>query len=138
MLFLRGHHLICLHFFNGEGYNREFIENLSQVLRRAVDETVEVTPGADDVCAACPSMKESLCQYREGAEEEIGHLDETALALLGLLPGEHVLWKDLEERIPLVFSQWYGRICRECGWLGACSHNKLFIRQRESHITKKP
>ncbi|WP_460180906.1 hypothetical protein [Thermodesulfovibrio sp. TK110] len=42
MISLRRHHFICLHFFTGEGYNREFIENLYAVLDRAKDEPVVV------------------------------------------------------------------------------------------------
>lgn len=29
---LRGHHLICLHFFKGEGYDAAFVENLARVI----------------------------------------------------------------------------------------------------------
>lgn len=35
MIRLRGHHLICLHFYRGEGYSREFVENLEDIVRRA-------------------------------------------------------------------------------------------------------
>ncbi len=35
MLYLRGHHLICLHFFPGYGYDASFVESLRNVLKRA-------------------------------------------------------------------------------------------------------
>lgn len=127
MLFLRGHHLICLHFFSGEGYNREFIENLGRILARADEEAIEVSPGVDDVCNACPSLKDSLCQYKIDAEKEIRHLDETALGLLDLSPGETITWKKLQERIPVIFRRWSRMICRECGWFGTCSANEFFL-----------
>ncbi|HDL01563.1 MAG TPA: DUF1284 domain-containing protein, partial [candidate division Zixibacteria bacterium] len=31
MVRLRAHHLICLHFYRGEGYSEGFIENLETV-----------------------------------------------------------------------------------------------------------
>jgi hypothetical protein len=29
---LRGHHLICLQFFKGEGYSKIFVENAKQIV----------------------------------------------------------------------------------------------------------
>ena len=29
---LRGHHLICLHFYEGEGYDEPFIKSLEKVI----------------------------------------------------------------------------------------------------------
>ncbi len=61
---LRGHHLVCLHFFKGEGYNPEYIENLREILRRAeAGEEIEVSSGVDDVCRMCPNLKGEICFY---------------------------------------------------------------------------
>ena len=58
---LRGHHLVCLHFFKGEGYNLEYVENLAYILKRAeAGDGIEVAAGADDVCNTCPSLKEGM------------------------------------------------------------------------------
>jgi hypothetical protein len=54
---LRGHHLICLHFYRSEGYSREFVKNLEDIVRRATEgEKLEVVvrrgrvlPGLPDV-----------------------------------------------------------------------------------------
>lgn len=70
MSLLRGHHLICLHFFHGEGYSEAFVRNLKEVLKRA-EEEVKVTDGADDVCRACPYLKNNRCEYDEGEDEEV-------------------------------------------------------------------
>ena len=62
---LRGHHLICLPFFTGDGYNPEFIRNLKEILIRAQSgEEVEVCSGVDDVCTMCPFLKERRCGMR--------------------------------------------------------------------------
>ena len=55
---LRGHHLVCLHFFTGEGYTKEFIDNLNRILKKAeAGEEIEVINSADDVCIKCPYFK---------------------------------------------------------------------------------
>ncbi|MEW6585128.1 MAG: UPF0158 family protein [Nitrospirota bacterium] len=124
---LRGHHLICLHFFRGEGYNPEFVENLWSVLKRAeAGEPIEVAHGADDVCGVCPSLKEGKCLYRDDAEKEIREMDRTSLKLLDLDVNETVLWSEIRERVPEVFLPWARTFCRECGWSPVCRKDPVF------------
>jgi len=84
MLTLRGHHLICLYFFSGKGYDAPFIENLRDVLKRAEDEEIEIISTADNICTKCPYLKDYKCIYDNNAYEEIREMDETALKLLNL------------------------------------------------------
>jgi len=48
---LRGHHLICLNFFRGEGYSDDFIRNIYEVLKK---EKVEILAGPDEICLKMP------------------------------------------------------------------------------------
>ena len=65
MLKLRGHHLVCLHYFQGEGYSREFVCNLQELVHRAEKgEPVEVVVGPDDVCRACPNLRKGRCRHK--------------------------------------------------------------------------
>jgi hypothetical protein len=90
MLILRGHHLICLHFFSGEGYDAQFIENLRDVLKRAESEEIEIVSGNDDVCAKCLYLKDHKCAYDENADKEIREMDggmtDTAMGATGSRP----------------------------------------------------
>ena len=38
----RGHHLICLYFFSGEGYNNTYIDNLKIVMNRVKNNELEI------------------------------------------------------------------------------------------------
>lgn len=76
MIRLRGHHLICLHFYRGEGYSREFVENLEDVLRGAEEgEEIEVVEDADDICRACPTLRGGKCVAAPEADTEIREMD---------------------------------------------------------------
>lgn len=124
---LRGHHLVCLHFFTGEGYNPEFIENLKEILIRAQSgEEVEVCSGVDDVCTLCPFVKERRCHYDKYAENEIQKMDRSATELLKIETGMKVTWSDMRERLKGILKTWMADYCRNCNWRKVCEKTDLY------------
>ncbi len=124
---LRGHHLICLHFFRGEGYSAEFTANLREILKRAgTSERIEVASEADNVCNICPYLKGQECFYRKESDPEIRGMDREALMLLELKVRDIVLWPDIREKIPAIFRRWSEEFCRVCDWRLACEKNAFF------------
>jgi hypothetical protein len=128
MLKLRGHHLICFHFFSREGYDADFTENLKDVLKRAENEEIEVCEGVDDVCGKCLYLKEDKCQYDENADEEMREMDEMALRLLNIEHGRRIRWQEVRKIIPEIFSQWYANYCDDCNWVKVCEKNEFYQR----------
>lgn len=126
MLTLRGHHLICLHFFSGEGYDEVFVRNLKYVLQKAENEEIEVTDGADDVCIKCPHLKDYKCKYTEDADNEIREMDEMALGLLKFGHATGIRWQDIKGKIPEIFPQWFANYCYECDWNKVCEKNEFY------------
>ncbi len=125
MPLLRGHHLICLHFFHGEGYNQGFVKNLQEVLRKA-EEEIKVTDGADDICKTCPYLKDDRCEYDEGADEEVREMDEMALSLLQVKRDSIFKWDEIKKKIPEIFSLWYANYCYDCDWNYACEKDEFY------------
>ena len=123
---LRGHHLICLHFFGGEGYSTPFVENLKEVLARAEGSIVENCEGGDDICLKCPHLNRNRCIYSNNAEGNIRKMDRRALNLLNLSSGTKIEWRKIQERIPDIFHEWYKAECIRCSWRWACEKNKLY------------
>jgi hypothetical protein len=124
---LRGHHLICLHFFSGEGYDAAFVENLRNVIAVAEEGIVQVRDGADAICKNCPSLKFNRCTHSAQAEDDITALDRLALSLLGLSSGQLVSWQDIRNMLPSIFSAWYESSCNGCGWKWACEKKQLYM-----------
>uniref|UniRef100_A0A7J2TIP2 DUF1284 domain-containing protein n=1 Tax=Archaeoglobus fulgidus TaxID=2234 RepID=A0A7J2TIP2_ARCFL len=114
---LRGHHLICLHFFKGMGYDDRFVENIKRILE-SIDE-VEIVDGIDDVCKFCPHNA-GFCNYSPDSEKEVRELDRFALELLGFNVGDSVKWKDIKSRIPKLIEEWRIFACKECEWRNVC------------------
>lgn len=125
MLKFRGHHLICLHFFQGEGYSEEYVENLRNVLERAdKKEEIEVVEGPDDICRACPSLKEDRCNHKNGADLEISNLDNIAIKFLGVAKGEKVIWSNIKNKIKLAPKEWLAAFCEGCDWENVCNRTR--------------
>jgi hypothetical protein len=122
---LRGHHLICLQFYRGEGYSSEFVENLERVISRAREYGILVVEGADDVCNHCHYLINGKCTYKDNAEEEIRYLDLLALALLELNSGRETTWEYIRKKLPEIIEEWEEKACRNCDWRDVCEvHNK--------------
>ncbi|MCC6347228.1 MAG: DUF1284 domain-containing protein [Nitrospirales bacterium] len=125
---LRGHHLVCLHFYSGEGYTAAFIENLQQVLDAVGREGAEAVLGADAVCMQCPSLADGICSHSEQADTEIREMDAKALELLRIRTGETLAWEEIREKLPRIFPLWYNEFCIACGWKRACDRSAQYRR----------
>ncbi|AEA46222.1 DUF1284 domain-containing protein [Archaeoglobus veneficus] len=142
MVRFRGHHLICLHFFKGEGYNREFVENLLRALKDAERTGVEVVDGADDVCATCPHNSSGVCAYSSTADAEIRELDKLALNLLSISPGSKVSWSEIRAKIPEIMDVWRQKACTTCDWRNVChaerSNHRVGSSKHNSKASNNP
>ncbi|MBI5025836.1 MAG: DUF1284 domain-containing protein [Nitrospirae bacterium] len=133
---LRGHHLICLHFFSGEGYSPEFVTNLHELIKRLADEVLLVYERADDVCLKCPYLKDGKCLYSEDSEKEIMEMDKKALELLKIKPETKINWQTIKERLPGIFREWFLTYCTGCAWKKACINSPLWQELNMQRCTK--
>ena len=118
---LRGHHLLCLRTFAGEGYDAGFLDNLRSVLARAEAEgAVLVVDGADDVCAACPTLgRDGRCEHQPEADADIRALDALALELLGARAGDVVRLGE-PALSGEAAARWLAEACVGCEWEIVC------------------
>ncbi len=123
---LRGHHLVCLRFYDGTGYEERFREELRAVVAGASQHGVWVGEGVDDLCIHCPSVRQGRCADTPTADEEVRAMDRVALTLLGLRPGETVWWGELGQRIPGFFPRWQAEFCDVCAWRGGCEGSDAY------------
>ena len=129
---LRGHHLVCLQFFHGEGYTAEFVENLRIIKELMQDELIQISDGSDDVCGKCAYRENDACGYGEHGDEKIREMDETALKLLKTAPGGRVSGDEIREELPRMFREWHSAYCTACEWRRVCEGDKLYRRLRDA------
>jgi hypothetical protein len=114
---LRGHHLICLNFFRGEGYSEDFIRNIYSVIGK---EKIDIVKGPDDVCAMCPYLKDKMCNNPEYSDEMILLQDFEALRLLEFKQGMIVDWRMISDKLLDIIGDWKAKFCGECGYRKVC------------------
>lgn len=119
---MRGHHLICLNFFTGEGYDREFVDNLYNIIEKTINKKVLIVEGIDDICKKCPFNINNACKD----EEEINLMDKKALELLRFKVDEIIRWGDIGQKLPEIFVDWYNLYCIQCSYKNTCSKTPLF------------
>ena len=122
---LRGHHLLCILTFVGNGYTAKFCANYEKVVERMnAGEPVKLVAGADDICCTLIEEEKDPHCFNESVVER----DATALALVnGVLSSslgagsELVLTEELVTRLRAAFAD--GRLrkaCLNCEWSRMC------------------
>jgi hypothetical protein len=138
---LRGHTILCLQGFRGEGYSQGFIENLARIHRDLTEhpETlVTLVDTPDAVCGACPHRAEMGCTLKgDTSEQEMQAQDRHVLALLRFRPDVCVRWGDILDRIRgSITGDSLPNICGRCRWLplGYCREGIERLRQPDADL----
>ncbi|MBI2843756.1 MAG: DUF1284 domain-containing protein [Armatimonadetes bacterium] len=136
---LRGHHLLCLLGFRGLGYSDEFVENMARVHERVFsgDCTVEIVPGGDDICGACPHLNDRCSD--NGSRPKTEDKDALILRLLALRTGDRMAPAEIHRRIvKSIAPEDLSVICANCQWLplGYCEDGleRLVLCQKTAGI----
>ena len=119
---LRGHHLVCLQFYRGEGYSPEFISNVDRVLSMATETPALIVSGGDDICSACPGLAaDGTCT--DPGEDEVLSIDALALTVLDAAIGESLSLADALGRLEsdaAGVGRWRAEACSDCTWEVVC------------------
>ncbi|MDF1542886.1 MAG: DUF1284 domain-containing protein [Anaerosomatales bacterium] len=118
---IRGHHLICLQYFHGQGYSPEFAHHLFTIVDRFTrGEKGVAVVGPDDVCIACPSYALEQCAQEPESEHAIRVLDALALEMLELDEGQEFEWGVATLSVQRIIERWRALACEGCGWEEQC------------------
>jgi hypothetical protein len=128
-LTLRGHHLLCLKGFQGYGYSESFTENMIKVnnQRKSENTTVHLTNSPDDICKACPNLKDNICEDELQNRRIVGMDNEVLKKIDASKEYDSV---ELFEKIDSIFNsrESVSEICFNCIW-----HEKCLFYQKLSN-----
>lgn len=127
---LRPHHGMCLAFFEGKGYSEEFSIHMGQMLKiLEKGSPVRLVLSDDDICKACPNLKNHNCI----TEEWVARYDQAVLELCGLCENKvmdsAVFFSRVEERI--LENEKRKEICGDCEWNYICENRESLWNKKK-------
>ncbi|WP_096201698.1 DUF1284 domain-containing protein [Bacillus sp. FJAT-45350] len=139
---LRGHHLLCIHGFQGMGYSPEFIRKMGQIVSDVKDREknfdIRVVASLDEACMTCPHHGVNKCESSIGADERIVAMDDRVLSHIGIKPNESY---DKQSLIQLTAERVNPNdldvLCRDCSWLsyGVCKSGISELQKSFNNLT---
>ncbi|MFU0832057.1 MAG: DUF1284 domain-containing protein [Oscillospiraceae bacterium] len=126
---LRPHHALCLQFFIGKGYGKNFIANMAAVkkhLNQYPDQSILLISGEDSLCSLCPNNQDGVCQTAEKSKR----YDRRCLDACGLHIGQILPWRQLNciMRSSVALSVTArAAICSDCQWDSICREEQRKI-----------
>lgn len=122
---LRGHHLLCLLTYTGEGYSPDFVENYDKISARlAGGEMITIIDGPDDVCEPLLCDADCHCYGNSVIKRDRIALSSLSRQLNQTLQSGSTLslTTDLLEKLRSAFTAGTIRqACTGCEWSDLCT-----------------
>lgn len=125
MIILRGHHLFCTTLFSGNGYDKNFVENMKYIISKLEDEEIKIIKSHDDICKSCPNLTEDgFC--RNGMDNVVIR-DKNALDVLNIKENGVYTYKYLRNKLKTLSETQFNMVCHHCQWGvdGFCNYDKF-------------
>lgn len=138
---MRGHHLLCVHGFQGMGYSPEFVETMKAIVTDICDDIkdfpIRVVADFDEACGACPHRGIERCEASSDSHEHVLTMDKKTLKHLGIERNQVYLKSELIVlTAQKVEAGDLDYLCAGCSWLayGICKEG---IEQLKKHYQKQ-
>lgn len=119
---LRPHHGLCIRFFEGKGYNEEFIKHMTQLISSLEEQTqICITVGCDSVCGRCPNFDGARCN----SEDRVLSFDRKVMDFAGISDKQRLTYKELQKKIEdgIFAPNRFEQVCGDCAWGEICHKN---------------
>ena len=116
---IRGHHGMCLAFFHGKGYSKEFVDNMTAIKEDLKsDPLVKIVRETEDICACCPNNINNKCQ----SFYKVLRYDNEVLKACGLKSGDVLPYSAFEKLVKekILVQGFREKICGDCQWSSIC------------------
>ena len=120
MFKLRPHHGICIGFFQGKGYSKEFTEHMTDTIKYLEENNPQicVASSTDEICRACPNNINGQCN----GDEKVSAIDKRCLDAVNIKDSTIINYKDYKALIKeKILDKAIGiNICKDCQWSHIC------------------
>src|SRR3989338_344647 len=103
ILHIRAHHLLCMKYFKGKGYSKEFVSNFYKIIKKFDDNpSIKVVNYSDIICSPCPYNVNNKCVKKgPNYESEVKEKDNIIMRCLGLKLNQVLKSKEIRNLVDL-------------------------------------
>ncbi len=143
MIRLRGHHLLCIHGFQGMGYSDSFVEIMKEITYEIRDNPkntklhIQVLDQVDQVCRGCPHLEKNRCLASEDSNQHVTDMDLRVITHLNIEAGKIYSKQELLTRTQQFVEPYdLDYLCAGCSWLeyGVCKKGIQNLKDRNLHL----
>ncbi|MEG1310540.1 MAG: DUF1284 domain-containing protein [Romboutsia sp.] len=140
MLKIRPHHILCMRTYQGNGYSKEFNDNMEKVIKhikvyndfcgnknlesKNTCESVEIVFSLDCICSKCTNnINKNLCS----SQNKVNELDKKVSEYFGIKEGiynyrylENIVYNNITEDI-------FDDICENCEWYNIANCKQFIL-----------
>lgn len=123
---LRAHHGLCIAFFEGKGYDNNFVENMKNIIITLnQNPNVTIVTDEDIVCVACPNNKNGICD----CIEKVDKYDKMVLKLCNIHNNLTLPWDEYKMMIQekIIKAGKLSIVCGDCQWSYICLKNVILV-----------
>ena len=119
---LRAHHSLCIQFFEGKGYNENFIHNMNEIIKALEfsDPPILITDCCDNICKYCPDRNNGICR----CHQKVNSFDKACIKAYGIDFGDSIKWSDLKKLAyeKIINNKKLYSVCACCQWYDVCKN----------------
>ena len=124
---LRPHHLLCTQGYEGRGYSKEFVANMTAITARLRGEdktSVQLVFSTDDICDACPQkLAEDLC----ARNDKMKLLDGKVCDYFALGEKQYIYQELVSEIKAKMTAAMMDDICGDCSWYSESACKDIIV-----------
>lgn len=117
---LRPHHGLCVRFYAGKGYSREFVNNMNMIVGKLKDNPeITLVLSSDVLCSCCPNNdSQAGCK----SIDKVNGYDTAVLLHTGLSAGDKIKWEYFQSLLTekIFNTDIFDQICPDCQWSEIC------------------
>jgi len=116
---LRAHHGLCIAFFEGKGYDDNFVKNMRDVIVTFTQNpNVTIVAAEDIVCVACPNNNNGICD----CSEKVDRYDKAVLRLCDMRSNSILSWEAYKALVKrkIIETGKLSTVCGDCQWAYIC------------------
>ncbi|MGN1114742.1 MAG: DUF1284 domain-containing protein [Oscillospiraceae bacterium] len=126
MIKLRPHHALCIQFFCGNGYSKDFVDNMNRLIQSLkTNPQIEVTFSKDSVCNCCPNSENGCCNSQCNVENKDKNVAEICSFSNGEICSADYFFGSA--KVNIIQSGLRKKVCGECQWNNICIEQQKLL-----------